>query len=136
MPHKTTIRTSVQWNGVPRKPACMPRAKWRTGKTFATHRIQLGVLLSKAMKMPDRNSSGRIVALTIGAAASAFGTTEVTARASALERPRSDGDHHDELQKRDTGGQVGVVEHAPECRRDGDEQAGNEKGMHHAGGEE
>ncbi len=35
------------------------------------------------MKIPDRNSSGRIVAFTIGGAASAFGITAVIARASA-----------------------------------------------------
>ena len=48
--------------------------------------------------MPDRNSSGRIVAFTIGGAASAFGMTAVSASASAAKLSRADQQHHDELQ--------------------------------------
>jgi len=38
-----------------------------TGKTRAIHRIHCGVLLPNGMKIPDRNSSGRMVALTMAA---------------------------------------------------------------------
>ena len=57
----------------------MLSTKCLTGNTLATHRIQAGVLLPNGMKMPDRNSSGRMMALMIGAAASAFGMTAVAA---------------------------------------------------------
>ena len=43
----------------------MPFAKCRTGKILAIHRIQDGVLFPNGMKMPERNSSGRIAALTM-----------------------------------------------------------------------
>src|ERR1017187_10949600 len=82
-PQTATISTSVQRKLVPRKPACIACAKCLTGKTLAIHRIQDGVLLPNAMKMPDRNSSGRIVALTIAADASALGITAVIANPSA-----------------------------------------------------
>ena len=45
--------------------------------------IQSGVRSSSGKKMPERKSSGRIAALTIGGAASAFGIAPVSARARA-----------------------------------------------------
>ena len=45
----------------------MPAAKCRTGKIRATQRIQAGVLLPRGMKIPERNSSGRMLAFTIAA---------------------------------------------------------------------
>ena len=61
----------------------MPRAKCQTGKIRAIQTIQAGALLPSGMKTPDRNSSGRIDALTMAGAASAFGMTAVTAKPSA-----------------------------------------------------
>ena len=61
----------------------MPSAKCRTGKIRAIQTIQAGVLLPNGMKIPDKNSSGRIVALTIAGAASALGMTELIAKPSA-----------------------------------------------------
>lgn len=58
---------SYQWKVVPRKPACMLSAKCLTGKILAVQVIQVGALSPIGMKIPDRSSSGRIVALTIGA---------------------------------------------------------------------
>lgn len=77
------MSTSVQWNGVPMNPADIPSAKCLTGKIRAIHKIQAGVLLPKGMKIPDRNSSGRMIALTTAAEASAFGISAVTASPSA-----------------------------------------------------
>ena len=68
---------------LPRKPARIASAKCFTGKMSATVVIHVGASSSSGMKMPDRNSSGRIVAFTIGGAASAFGITQVSASASA-----------------------------------------------------
>src|SRR5271165_680902 len=82
-PQAATTTTSVQLNAVPRNPACMPLAKCQTGKIRAIHTIHAGALLPSGMKTPDRNSSGRIDALTIAGAASAFGMTAVTANPSA-----------------------------------------------------
>jgi len=45
--------------------------------------IHDGALLPSGMKIPDRNSSGRIVMFTIAAAASELGIAAVTARPSA-----------------------------------------------------
>ena len=53
----------------------MASTKCRTGKMLPTALIHVGVSSPSGMKMPERNSSGRIVALTIGGAASAFGIT-------------------------------------------------------------
>ena len=39
-PQSATMSTSVQWKGVPRKPACIPSAKCLTGKIRAIQRIQ------------------------------------------------------------------------------------------------
>jgi hypothetical protein len=80
-PHAATIPTSTQLKLVPRKPACSPSAKCRTGKMRDTRTIQLGALAPSGMKMPERNRSGRIVALTIAGEASAFGMTVVMANA-------------------------------------------------------
>src|SRR6202030_4136916 len=43
IPHAATMMTSAQSNAVPRKPASMPSAKWRTGRIRAIHRIHDGV---------------------------------------------------------------------------------------------
>ena len=61
----------------------MPSAKCRTGNIRATQTIQAGALLPSGIKTPDRNSSGRIDALTIAGAASALGMTAVIAKPSA-----------------------------------------------------
>ena len=53
----------------------------------ATQRIQLGALVPSGMKMPERNSSGRMVALTIAGEASALGITVVMANPRAQKLP-------------------------------------------------
>src|SRR5262245_38867983 len=82
-PQAATTSTSVQWKGVPRNPACIPSAKCLTGKIRAIQRIQSGVLFPNGMKIPDKKSKGRIVALTMAAEASALGITAVIASPSA-----------------------------------------------------
>jgi hypothetical protein len=52
-PQAATIRTSVQWKLVPKKPACMPLAKCLIGNIRAIHRIQDGELSPSGMKIPD-----------------------------------------------------------------------------------
>ena len=51
----------------------MASAKCFTGKTAPMNRIHAGASSPSGMKMPERNSSGRIAAFTMGGAASAFG---------------------------------------------------------------
>ena len=82
-PQAATTRTSVQLKAVPMKPACMLRTKWRTGNIRASQRIHDGVLSSNGMKIPDRNSTGRMTALTTAAAASPLGMAALSARPSA-----------------------------------------------------
>jgi hypothetical protein len=66
-----------------RNPARIASAKCFTGKIVPTVMIHCGVLSPSGTKMPERNRSGRIDALTMGGAASAFGMTAVIASASA-----------------------------------------------------
>ena len=61
----------------------MPLAKCQTGKIRAIQTIQAGALLPSGMNTPDRNSSGRIDALTIAGEASALGMAAVIANPSA-----------------------------------------------------
>ena len=102
-PQTATTRTSVQLKAVPRKPACMPAAKWRTGKIRATQTIQAERSPS-GMKIPDRKSSGRIVAFTTAGAASAFGMRS-RRKAERAEAGRADDEHDEEAQE---GGAVGM----------------------------
>ena len=64
----------------------MASAKCLTGKIVPTVMIQFGVLSPSGTNMPDRNRSGRIDALTMGGAASAFGMTAVIASARCIMR--------------------------------------------------
>ena len=67
--------------------------------------IHAGALSPSGMNTPDRNSNGRIVALTIAGAASAFGMTAVIAnpRAQKLAAPTSkhDQEPHQREARRD-----------------------------------
>jgi hypothetical protein len=49
------ISTSHQLKAVPTRAAWVHTAKCRTGRMRANHRIQEGVSLPNAMKIPDRN---------------------------------------------------------------------------------
>ena len=82
-PHAATMTRSIQLNVVPTNPACIPRAKCRTGNIRAIHTIHVGALELKAMKIPERNNSGRMLAFTIAGAASALGITHVMANPRA-----------------------------------------------------
>ena len=65
--------------------------------------IQAGALSPNGMNTPDRKSNGRIVALTIGAAASAFGMIAVTANPSAQNATAPTTSMTQEAHQRDAG---------------------------------
>src|ERR1700722_17480033 len=83
MPQAATASTSDQLNGGPLMAAGSPGVAGRTGNTRAIHKIHGGVVLPNAMKIPDRNSTGRATALTTGAVASVLGMAPDNARPSA-----------------------------------------------------
>ena len=122
MPQAATTRTSLQWNGVPRKPACMPAAKCRTGKMRAIQRIQDGVLLSNAMKMPGEEQQREDAGVDDGAGGVGVGDERGDREAERTERGGADREHHEEPHEREAGGDVGVVERVPEDGGDADEQ--------------
>ena len=89
-PHAATTTTSVQLNGVPMNPAWRPGGKVVDREDPGERDVtQAGAPLPSGIKIPDRKSSGRIVALTIAGALSALGISEVTAtpRAQKLVDP-------------------------------------------------
>ena len=121
-PQAATTRTSVQWKGLPRNPACIPARKCLSGKIRPTQSIQAGGLFPSGMKTPDRKSSGRMTALTIGCEASAFGMTAEIARPERAERGRADDEHDQHSHQGGPGGDVSAVERAPERGRDRHQQ--------------
>ena len=66
------------------------------------------------MKMPERKSSGRIVAFTMGGAASAFGIAAGQRQRQRRERQRPDQEHDEELQERRPHRERAVVERLAE----------------------
>jgi hypothetical protein len=83
----TTPTSSHEKPGLSRNASRVASKKCRTGKTSPTSLTQLGASSPIGMNTPDRNSSGRMIALTIGGPASAFGTMPETASPSAAKHP-------------------------------------------------
>jgi len=129
-------RTSVQWNGLPRNEDCIPARKCLSGNNFPIQTIHAGGLFPSGMKTPDRKSSGRMIALTIGCEASAFGMTDEIANPSAPERGRSDGQHDQHLHQRTPRGDVSVVERTPEGGCDCHEKNRHEHRVQYPGAKE
>src|SRR5260370_31879472 len=100
----------------------MPSAKCRTGNIRAIQTIQAGALLPSGIKIPDRNSSGRIDALTMAGEASALGMTEAMAKPSAQKLAAPDHQHDEEPEQRDAGRDSGAVEDPAEGGGDHDQQ--------------
>ena len=84
------------------------------------------------MKIPDRKSSGRIVAFTIGGAASAFGITAVIASASAANDSDPTRKVSDELEQRQPRRERRVVDEPAEHEHDRHEERADDHRVQHA----